>query len=68
VVRAILRSVERGAISLGGNRYAILDNMAVVRKITVGIPTDLLAHAQRVSGVGITEMVPTLDLVAGPTG
>jgi hypothetical protein len=39
--------------------------MEVVQKITVGIPADLLARAQRASGAGITETVRTgLQLVA----
>ncbi len=39
--------------------------MDVVQKITVGIPADLLARAQRASGAGITETVRTgLQLVA----
>jgi hypothetical protein len=39
--------------------------MEVVQKITVAIPADLLARAQRASGAGITETVRTgLQLVA----
>lgn len=39
--------------------------MDAVQKITVGIPSELLARAQRASGAGITETVRTgLQLVA----
>ena len=39
--------------------------MEAARKITVGVPPELLARAQRASGVGITETVRTgLQLVA----
>jgi hypothetical protein len=39
--------------------------MDAVQKITVGIPAELLARAQRASGAGITETVRTgLQLVA----
>jgi hypothetical protein len=40
-------------------------SMSTVQKITVGIPAELLARAQRASGAGITETVRTgLQLVA----
>ena len=40
-------------------------SMSTVQKITVAIPADLLARAQRASGEGITETVRTgLQLVA----
>ena len=39
--------------------------MDAVQKITVGIPSELLARAQRATGAGITETVRTgLQLVA----
>ncbi len=39
--------------------------MAIVRKITVEVPEDLLGKAQRASGTGITDTVRTgLRLVA----
>jgi len=39
--------------------------MAIVRKITVEVPPELLDRAQRASGTGITETVRTgLQLVA----
>jgi hypothetical protein len=39
--------------------------MDALQKITVGIPAELLARAQRASGAGITETVRTgLQLVA----
>lgn len=45
--------------------YGILGHMDAVQKITVGIPSELLARAQRASGAGITETVRTgLQLVA----
>jgi hypothetical protein len=50
---------------MAGDRYGILGHMDAVQKITVGIPADLLARAQRASGAGITETVRTgLQLVA----
>jgi hypothetical protein len=42
--------------------------MEAIQKITVGVPAELLAKAQRASGAGITETVRTglhLDLVVG---
>ena len=42
-----------------------LDVMETARKITVGVPPELLAKAQRASGSGITQTVRTgLQLVA----
>jgi hypothetical protein len=39
--------------------------MGAARKITVGVPPELLARAQKASGAGITETVRTgLQLVA----
>jgi hypothetical protein len=50
---------------LARNRSGILDQMDGLQKITVDVPADLLAQAQRATGAGIPETVRLgLQLVA----
>jgi len=42
-----------------GIRYGLKVPMEIARKITVEIPSELLAKAQQASGAGITETIRT---------
>jgi len=65
MARIRLAAADIRTVVVAGVGYGSIEYMARARKITVEISPELLAKAQRASGVGITQTVRTgLQLVA----